>query len=527
MTTELSAISSLPIGRSVRYVAEGLAICLILLLAAYLRLTNVAENPGWYTDEATHVDIANHRLEGRTQYMLIQDSTLLFARLPLFHILLAGFYQLGTDPDHMAALRTLTALLGVCSVGLLYATVRPAGGGGLALLAALLLAIFPQAVLYSRFGFSYNLLLPFILLMLLGLERFLAGKHPLWLGLAAFMLGLELVTEVWSLALLLPFFVSAARRPRHLLWALPLAALPPLIYALSMLASAPEAFRYDLAFTLSRLGAGRSLVEQWAVLLNNYQVLLDNGWWILAGLIGLFTLQPVRLRWLALLCFTLPLISIGRSNALYSLSAYYLVPLLPFVALGIAGLIRYGVSALMQAAREYMPMPAPLQTVAAWVVASGMLLFLAGAPLIASLQSTLIFVQQGYVTDIDAFLIHPAEARRVAAFINNQVGGDDVIVASPVVGWQFNGNPVDFQMAVAAADRVATPHLPPDLPPERLAFDPDYRNARYVVIDDLWRNWGVVHIPGLSKMVEDVQANWRRVYEEGQFVIYENPDRPM
>jgi hypothetical protein len=132
-------------------------------------------------------------------------------------------------------------------------------------------------------------------------------------------------------------------------------------------------------------------------------------------------------------------------------------------------------------------------------------------------------VQQGYVTDIDAFLIDPAEARRVAAFINSRVSANDVIVASPVVGWQFEGKSVDFQMVVAAADRVATPHLPADLPPVRLAFDPDYRLARFVVMDDLWRNWGVVHIPGLSQMVEDVQANWQVVYSEGQFSIYENP----
>ncbi|HUN09485.1 MAG TPA: glycosyltransferase family 39 protein [Aggregatilineales bacterium] len=523
MTTESAATSYIGPRRSVRNLAEVMLLCLILLLAAHLRLTNVADNPGWYTDEATHVDIANHRLEGRTQYMLITDSTLLFARLPLFHILLAGFYQLNANPDHMDALRTLTALLGVGSVGLLYAAVRPSGGRALALLAALMLAMFPQAVLYSRFGFSYNLLTPFILLMLLGLERYLAGKHPAWLGLAAVMLGLCLVTEVWSLALLLPFILSAAYRPRHLLWALPCAALPLLIYALSMLASAPEAFRYDLSFTLSRLGAGRSLAEQWAILLNNYQVLLDNGFWILAGVIGLFTLRPGRLRWLALLCFTLPLISIGRSNALYSLSAYYMIPLLPLVALGVARLIRYGGTALMQAAREFVPLPPRLQPVAAWVVAGGMLLFLVGAPLVASLESTLTFVQQGYVTDIDAFLMDPAEARRVAMFINSRVSANDVVVASPVVGWQFEGNPVDFQMVVAAADRVATPHLPADLPPARLAFDPDYRLARFVVMDDLWRNWGVVHIPGLSQMVEEVQSNWPLVYSEGQFNIYENP----
>src|ERR1051325_11007489 len=108
----------------VLYTTEILLLVIILILAAYLRLTNVLENPGWYTDETTHIDIANHRLVGETQYMLIKDSTLMFGRLPLFHILLATYFQLSSNPDHMLALRTFTGLLGVLSVALLYAAVR-------------------------------------------------------------------------------------------------------------------------------------------------------------------------------------------------------------------------------------------------------------------------------------------------------------------------------------------------------------------------------------------------------------------
>jgi Dolichyl-phosphate-mannose-protein mannosyltransferase len=515
---------TLRLPRTALYVGEGLILCAILLLAAYLRLTNVAENPGWYTDETTHIDIANHRLEGRTQYMLIEDSTLLFGRLPLFHILLANYFQLSGNPDHMLALRTFTGLLGVLSVGLLYAATRRSGGVALALLAALILAIYPQAVLYSRFGFSYNLLPPLILVLALALDRYLAGKHWRWLALAALTLGVGLVAEVWMLALVIPFIIIAAYRPRHLLWSIPLVGLPFLIYALSMLASASDAFRYDLAFTVSRLIPTQPLNAQWDTLLNNYQTLIGSGAWMLAGLIGLFALQPSRLRWLALLCFILPFVLIGRTNALYNLSAYYMIPVLPFVALGVAALLRYGAEALWQAGREYLPSIPGTRLTASMLITGLLLLFLGGAPLLVSLPATITAVEQGYVTDIDSFLINPQEAKQVAAFINSRVEGEEVIVASPVVGWQFSGNPEDFQMAVAATDRVATPHLPADIPLERLAFDPDYRRARYVVIDNLWRNWGVVHIPGLQNVVDDVQASasWELVFEIGQFVVYEN-----
>ncbi len=68
---------------------EGLAVLLILALAAYLRLAYNADNPGWYTDEGTHLAIAQNLAQGRVQYLAVKDSTL----------------------------RTLTGVLGVATVG--------------------------------------------------------------------------------------------------------------------------------------------------------------------------------------------------------------------------------------------------------------------------------------------------------------------------------------------------------------------------------------------------------------------------
>ena len=144
----------------------------ILALAAYLRLVNLTNTPGWYTDEGTHLDIAQHLLQGHTQYMAITQSTLLFAKLPLFEILLAGALFLKND---IGALRAVTGTLGVISVGVLYGVVYQTQKQNivLALLAAFVLAIYPPAILYSRFGFSYNLLTPLVLLSYLALWKYI------------------------------------------------------------------------------------------------------------------------------------------------------------------------------------------------------------------------------------------------------------------------------------------------------------------------------------------------------------------
>ena len=68
----------------------GLTLLLIIVLAAYLRLVNLPDNPGWYSDEGTILDIAHHLLDGEWQYLAINQSTLIAARLPLFPLLVAG-----------------------------------------------------------------------------------------------------------------------------------------------------------------------------------------------------------------------------------------------------------------------------------------------------------------------------------------------------------------------------------------------------------------------------------------------------
>lgn len=72
---------------------EGFVLILIFAFAAYLRLANLADNPGWYTDEGANLLMAQELSEGRMQYMAIHRSILLFARMPLFEWMLAGLLR--------------------------------------------------------------------------------------------------------------------------------------------------------------------------------------------------------------------------------------------------------------------------------------------------------------------------------------------------------------------------------------------------------------------------------------------------
>jgi hypothetical protein len=83
------------------------------------------------------------------------------------------------------------------------------------------------------------------------------------------------------------------------------------------------------------------------------------------------------------------------------------------------------------------------------------------------------------------------------------------------------GNVADFQMAAAAAGQ-STVHIPDDLPPNRFAFDPRVPQARFVVVDNLWRNWAAVNIPAAAEMIRQVQA-WPLVLKAGEIEVHRNP----
>lgn len=504
---------------------EIVLLAALLALAGYLRLANVAANPSWYTDEATHIDIAQHLLRGEIQYMAVTESTLLFAKLPLFDLLLAAQLAVaGSDADAMLILRTFTGTLGVLCVFLLYLTLRLGSGRWPALLAALALAVYPRAVVYSRFGFSYNLLAVLVLLAFLGLSQYGERRQSAWLVPAAGALGLGLVTDVAGFMFLPPFIliVLIVGRRRDLLWSVPLALAPFALYALVMLARAPEAFLFDLQFTFGRLGSGTGLESQWANLTQNLRVLLSESAWLPLGAAGLFLLRPTQLALAALALFWLPIVAVGRTVALYDLSAYYLIPLLPFVALGVATLFATAGRAAQKAILRALPAGgvADRRRIAA-IAGLGTLLTLAALLWWPALRDMLAAIESGFTTPIDGILIEAGDARLAANYINANAQPSDTVITSPTVGWLLKTNVADYQMT--AVSRGATLlHLPPDIAAGRWAFPVDLSSARYVVVEPAWALWGLPNVPGMADMLAEVER-WPLAFESGDLRVYRNP----
>jgi 4-amino-4-deoxy-L-arabinose transferase-like glycosyltransferase len=516
-------------------ILELTAILLILALGAYLRLVNLGVNPGWYTDEGTIINIAANLAQGHHQYLAINQSMLLVARLPVFPYLLAGLFRIfGVD---ITVLRAFTGCLGVLSIGLLYAAVRRGLGKAgvlLALLAAGLLAVYPDAVLYNRLGYNYNLLTPLILLIVFGALDYLDGGRRRGLLIMTAALGIGLVSNVTMVMMVPPvIIVVLARRPRDLLWSFPLMLAPLGIYSGLMVINVPEAFLFDLRFTISRM-SDVPLALQGPVALMNYSYLINREPWFVLAIIGLFLLRPARLRYVVLVMYLLPLLAISRSVLLNWLSFYYISPLLPFVAFGLASLVYYGAPVVVHTLQRAVE-----DLLAQWgwkadsalkrwgqargraiVGGLGVFIFL-GSPILLSTISLFGHVQSGYRTALDPLLVNPQSARAVAAFLNAHSSSDQVVIASPAVAWLLEARATDFQQALAA-DGQATIHFPIDIPENRFVFDPRYEQASFVAIDGLWRNWAGLQIPSVARMMAVVEG-WPMVFTSGDIIVYQNP----
>jgi hypothetical protein len=503
---------------------------LILVIAAYVRFANLGQNPGWYTDEGSDMDIALHLSHGEIRYMSINDSTMLVARPLTMHWLLARWFALIGRSD-ILSLRILTSLCSWISVCLLGLWGWRVFGAAIGLLAAALLAFFPSGVLYARMGFSYNLLEPLFLIALFAGWEFRCPSRPRWLFIAG--LALMAALSINLLTIIPIVFLSAylaLRAPRQLLWFVPLCLSGFALFAIYMLLRAPAAFGFDMAFTLHRFSA--DLGAQLAMLLFYFKDLLNESPWFplsIAGLLLALTREQFR-YWGYFALFYL--FFVLRSTQLAGQGFYMVIDALPVLAIGLAaaifkaGRVVFSIftgDADLLLTRLGRLAPEYLRTYLKLALASVLILLIFVFPLAGAFLDTMYAVAWGFLKLPVGLTRNVQDAESVITYLNQHIRPGDVVLASPQIGWAIRGSVADFQQAAAYAHEK-TIHFPPNVPRERFIFDPSVNNARYVVVDDLWRDWAVRWMPAVKAMVEQVEQ-WPLELEHGEYQVYRNPQK--
>lgn len=502
-----------------------LVVVAVVALAAFLRLPRLRAVPGWYPDEGSNIAIAASLAQWEQAYLAFGHSSFINGHPPLVYLEMALLFRwLGVD---ILWARLLTVALGLLTLLLLYTIANRMCGRQVALLASAFYALYPSAVVYNRLALTYNQLAPLYLLVPYGLWQAVEDGRRRWIVLAALCTGAALLTDLAAVSLL-GFFALALLlvRPRALLWALPLALLPFLVWGGAMWLSAGKFFLQDVAFAFSRIGA--SLPVQVARIVF-YRTALEGDLWLALGGLGLLFQTGHRQRWLTAGLFGLSLLVFVRNSPAFGQASYFLIPLFPLAALGVGVLFARGIPVLVspleaawRAGLERFRL-SPRGRMRLATLLTGLILFLLLlAPPISMIAEGLWLDYGLYLVRFGDTLADPAAADQTAAYVNARTSPDDLVLCSPTIAWLLHAHAADFQMAVAATGR-ATRHFPADIPFSRFRFDPRLENATYVILDPLWRGWASAQMPEVAEMVREVEEGWGMERRFGEFEVYRHP----
>lgn len=237
---------------------EWVALALILFLAAWLRWTQ-PEVIEFKTDEANLSLMALDMAQGRDFPLLGIDSSVGIRNAPVNVYLLAVPYLFGSDPVRATQ---YIGLLNLIAVGLTYLLTRRYYGTAPALIAALIFAASPWAVMFSRKIWAQEMLPPFVVMTIgTGLVGFYEGKRwAQWLHIPLLVFTGQIHYGAFVLIPITVYLLWIGRRrlSRVFYLSLGIGALVALPYALGMILSSlsyPDAVQR----ILSSQGEGKPL----------------------------------------------------------------------------------------------------------------------------------------------------------------------------------------------------------------------------------------------------------------------------
>ncbi len=324
---------ALPSAKILDLIIVTLSCGLFLLLT-----THQITAPGFYYDEALDAVPAMQIVQGQPTDLLNNASLDLFGRhWPLMLLdyqgivstyLLVPFFLIGGI--NVVAVRAFPIIAGVIAILLTYVLGRLWFDRGTGRIAALLLAVSPSWVFWSRIGvYVVSEIVPFTIGALIALTLWWRGGRAGWLWLGAFLLGLDLSTKllgIWPLIAVLGCLVllegrrllpggaqaiapttaprarphasrtirTALRSPAILgaLAAYALGAFPFLLYNLETRGSTLRELRYSLFQSRAGVTNTTILPNLWEEV-DRFKVLLDGGYFWFQGWAGTVYTNPL------------------------------------------------------------------------------------------------------------------------------------------------------------------------------------------------------------------------------------------
>lgn len=347
--------------------------------------------------------------------------------------------------------------------------------------------------------------------------------------MASLIVALCLLSELVGVVYLFVFIIVILwKRWRDLWFSLPVALLPFMVYTIVMLWLYPQAYGPDLKYAMFR-ASNLPLPAQFVTILFNSGS-IHSDLYFLMGIIGLFLYPKDSLKKRFALFLILPLLAFTRTIGVGVLGWYYLIPLFPFYAVGL-GLLIYELGNKLFYFCDHVfdqilyrisfHIPQVGQRIIKPANNLSLIILLVISPFLLSTSITHIRINdKTYDTGLESILANPAEAQAVVDYINSHSKPDDVVLISPSMGWAVKANAVDYHISLAYMG-LSTKFFPDDVSHDRFRFNPAYTNARYIVIDNLWMNWGEENLPDLIKVRKFAESSSKPVFQTKDVIVYE------
>lgn len=226
----------------IRHKSDIAAFVLVLIAAFATRFAQI-EAVEFYHDEAMVSMMAQELAHGQTFPLVGILSSVGIPNPPAAIYVMAAPFAVTNDP---VAATAYVALLNVIGVGILWAIARRSFGFTVALFAALIFAVNPWAVMYSRKIWAQDYVNPFLLLALAStLWGYVDGKR--WgqiLALPVMLFAMQIHFAAWALVPLFAWIGWSGRRNIHK-WAVALSVVLSIVVMLPYMVGLIQTLQAD------------------------------------------------------------------------------------------------------------------------------------------------------------------------------------------------------------------------------------------------------------------------------------------
>jgi hypothetical protein len=481
-----------------------LAVFIALLTAALLRAIRLGDVPPIYPDEAGQLDVAWSLLHGDFRAGLFTSSFLPRLPLPLAVTYLAA----AIGGWNLVAVRVCTVGSALLSLVLLWRLLPREPRDPALVASCFVLAIYPPAIYFSRWGFTYNFLAPALLFVLQQSIAYREHVRPAsFRKLAAGVAVALLIEPLGVVALIYGAWVCSRVSWRAAGRLLVIALAPLAAYVALLCVLIPDVLISDVeGIFQTRLTGHPSLIR--SIGFNLETPVRQLGWLFAAGIAGL-GFAPREVRRGALSILAIHLLVSARTAVDTSQVLRHSIAILPLVCLGLGSLAAW-VMLRSERALERRSLPA-------LVVRGG----LAVAFVVAALQSATSYASGRVATPYQSSVEPAVDSMQEAAdFLNTACRDGDWVLAECLPKRVTCRRGTLSQMAVIEGFE-GNPFFPREIYRNRLVEDVHFRDVRFVVISDFTRREEAIY-PGVVDLLARIQS-WPIVFRRGSVVIREAP----